>query len=126
MKSSAGQDGKPREYSGRLGGCASRLGVSRPSHETDIRPTIIRPRQSRPQAGRGRDEGEGLEMRSFANDRRLIQLKSAGLVKHDALANIKPSFENDTNIVAVPPQQSAFSNCVKIVECYVKVYRKQA
>ena len=69
---------------------------------------------------------EGLEMRSFANDRRLIQLKSAGLVKHDALANIKPSFENDTNIVAVPPQQSAFSNCVKIVECYVKVYRKQA
>jgi hypothetical protein len=44
----------------------------------------------------------------------------------DTLADIKPSFENDTNIVAIPPPESALSNRVIIVECDVEIYRKQA
>jgi hypothetical protein len=42
------------------------------------------------------------------------------------LADIKPSFEDDTDIVPTPPRQSAFSNCEKVVERDVEVYRKEA
>jgi hypothetical protein len=50
----------------------------------------------------------------------------ACLINRDTLANIEPSFENDTNIVPIPPEQSAFSNCEKVVERDVEVYRKKA
>jgi hypothetical protein len=50
----------------------------------------------------------------------------ACLINRDTLADIKPSFENDTNIVATPPPESALSNRVKIVERDVEIYRKQA
>ena len=39
----------------------------------------------------------------------------------DTLADIKPSFKDDTEIVPTPPRQSAFSNCEKVVERDVKV-----
>jgi hypothetical protein len=58
--------------------------------------------------------------------RNICNERSACLVEHNALTDIKPSFENETNIVAVPPHESAFSNCVKIVERDVEIYRKQA
>ena len=48
------------------------------------------------------------------------------LVSRDALGNINPSFERDANIVPIPPEQSAFSNCEKVVERDVEVYRKKA
>ena len=48
------------------------------------------------------------------------------LVSRDTLADINPTFENDTNIVPIPPEQSAFSNCEKVVERDVEVYRKKA
>jgi hypothetical protein len=48
------------------------------------------------------------------------------LVSRDPLADIKPSFEKDPNIVPMPPEQSAFSNCEKAIECDVEVYRKKA
>ena len=48
------------------------------------------------------------------------------LVSRDALGNINPAFENDANIVPIPPEQSAFSNCEKVVERDVEVYRKKA
>jgi hypothetical protein len=51
---------------------------------------------------------------------------TAFLVSRDTLADIKPSFENDTNIVPTPPEQSAFSNCEKVVERDVEMYRKKA
>ena len=38
----------------------------------------------------------------------------------------KPSLENDTNFVPMPPDKSAFSNCEKAVERDVEVYRKKA
>jgi hypothetical protein len=50
----------------------------------------------------------------------------ACLINRDTQADIKPSFENDTNIVAIPPHESALSNRVKIVERDVEIYRKQA
>jgi hypothetical protein len=50
----------------------------------------------------------------------------ACLVSRDTLADVKPSFEKDTNIVPTPPEQSAFSNCEKVVERGVEVYRKKA
>jgi hypothetical protein len=52
--------------------------------------------------------------------------RSACLVKRDTLADIKPSFENDTNIVLMPPEESAFSNREKVIERDVEVYRKKA
>jgi hypothetical protein len=52
--------------------------------------------------------------------------KSVRLIEHDTLANIKPSFKDDTNIVPTPPRESASSNCEKIVERDVEVYRKEA
>ena len=42
------------------------------------------------------------------------------------LADIKPSFKDDTNIVPTPPRESAFSDCEKVVERDVEVYRKEA
>jgi hypothetical protein len=55
-----------------------------------------------------------------------IASATACLVSRDTLADIKPSFEYDTNIVPTPPEQSAFSNCEKVVERGVEVYRKEA
>ena len=52
--------------------------------------------------------------------------KSVRLIEHDTLADIKPSFKDDTNIVPTPPRESASSNCEKIVERDVEVYRKEA
>jgi hypothetical protein len=34
----------------------------------------------------------------------------AWLIDRDTLADINPTFELDTEIVAIPPEQSAFSN----------------
>jgi hypothetical protein len=48
------------------------------------------------------------------------------LVNRDTLADIKPSFKDDTNIVTMPPRESASSNCEKVVERDVEVYRKKA
>ena len=56
----------------------------------------------------------------------ITAIASACLVNRDALADIKPSFKDDTDIVPTPPRQSAFSNCEKVVERDVEVYRKEA
>jgi hypothetical protein len=48
------------------------------------------------------------------------------LVAHNALADIKPSYENDTNIVPKPPREAAFSNSEKVVERNVEMYRNEA
>jgi hypothetical protein len=56
----------------------------------------------------------------------ITAIASPCLVNRDLLADIKPSFENDTNIVPIPPEQSAFSNCEKAVERDVEAYRKKA
>ena len=48
------------------------------------------------------------------------------LVSRDTLKDINPSFKSDTNIVPMPPEQSAFSNCEKIVERDEEVYGKKA
>jgi hypothetical protein len=56
----------------------------------------------------------------------ITAIASARLVNRDTLADIKPSFENDTNIVPMPPEEAAFSNCEKVVERDVEVYRKKA
>jgi hypothetical protein len=40
--------------------------------------------------------------------------------------DIKPSFKDDTNIVPTPPREPAFSDCEKVVERDVEVYRKEA
>jgi hypothetical protein len=56
----------------------------------------------------------------------ITAIASSCLVDRDTLADINPSFENDTNIVPIPPEQSAFSNCEKVVERDVEVYRKKA
>jgi hypothetical protein len=47
------------------------------------------------------------------------------LVEHATLAYIKPSFKDDTNIVAIPPLEPAFSNCEKVVKRDVEVDRKK-
>jgi hypothetical protein len=56
----------------------------------------------------------------------ITAIASPCLVNRDPLADINPSFENHTNIVAMPPEQSAFSNCEKVVERDVEAYRKKA
>jgi hypothetical protein len=56
----------------------------------------------------------------------ITAIAGACLVNRDALADIKPSFENDTKIVSMPPEEAAFSNCEKVVERDVEVYRKKA
>ncbi len=56
----------------------------------------------------------------------ITAIASSCLVNRDTLADINPSFEFDTNIVPIPPEQSAFSNCEKVVERDVEVYRKKA
>jgi hypothetical protein len=56
----------------------------------------------------------------------ITAIASSCLVNRDTLADINPSFENDTNIVPMPPEKSAFSNCEKVVERDVEVYRKKA
>jgi len=48
------------------------------------------------------------------------------LIEGDALADIKPSFKDGTNIVPMPPRELASSNCEKVVERDVEVYRKKA
>ena len=52
-------------------------------------------------------------------------IASSCLVSRDTLVDINPMFENDTNIVPMPPEQSAFSNCEKVIERDVEVYRKK-
>jgi hypothetical protein len=56
----------------------------------------------------------------------ITAIASTCLVNSDTLADIKPSFENDTNIVPMPPDEAAFSNCEKVVERDVEMYRKKA
>ena len=56
----------------------------------------------------------------------ITAIAGACFVNRDALADIKPSFKDDTNIVPIPPLESAFSNCEKVVERDVEVYRKEA
>jgi hypothetical protein len=56
----------------------------------------------------------------------ITAIANACLVNSDTLADIKPSFENDTNIVPVPPEEAAFSNGEKVVERDVEVCRKKA
>ena len=56
----------------------------------------------------------------------ITTIASACLVNRDTLADIKPSFENDTKIVSMPPEEAAFSNREKVVERNVEVYRKKA
>jgi hypothetical protein len=51
---------------------------------------------------------------------------SSRLVDRDTLADINPTFESDTHIVSMPPKQSAFSNCEKVVERDVEMYREKA
>src|SRR6476659_308144 len=53
-------------------------------------------------------------------------IASSCSVSRDTLADINPTFELDTNIVPIPPEQSAFSNCEKVVERDVEIYRQQA
>jgi hypothetical protein len=56
----------------------------------------------------------------------ITAIASPCLVNSDALADINPMFENDTNIVPMPPEQSAFSNGEKVVERDVEAYREKA
>ena len=53
-------------------------------------------------------------------------IDSSRLVSRKTLGDINPTFENDTHIVPMPPEQSAFSNCEKIVERDEEVYRNKA
>src|SRR4029078_12002491 len=52
--------------------------------------------------------------------------RSPCLIECDALADVKPAFKHDANIVPVPPRESAFSHCEKVVERDVERYRKKA
>ena len=56
----------------------------------------------------------------------ITAIGSSCLVSRDTLVDINPTFENDANIVPMPPDQSGFSNCEKVVERDVKVDRKKA
>ena len=56
----------------------------------------------------------------------ITAIASACLINRDTLADIKPSFENDTNIVLPPPREPTSSNSEKVVERDVEVYRKEA
>jgi len=42
------------------------------------------------------------------------------------LIDVKPSFDNDANIVPIPPREAAFSNCKKVIERDVELHRKNA
>jgi hypothetical protein len=53
----------------------------------------------------------------------ITSLTSACLIARDTLADIKPSFENDPNIVPPPPHEPTFADCMKSVERDVEVYR---
>jgi hypothetical protein len=56
----------------------------------------------------------------------ITAIASSCLVNRNTLADIKPSFEKDTNIVLPPPRQPTSSNSEKVVERDVEVYRKKA
>ena len=56
----------------------------------------------------------------------ITAIASSCLVIRDTLGDINPAFESDANIVPMPPEQSAFSNCEKVVECDEEAYRKKA
>ena len=56
----------------------------------------------------------------------ITAIAGACLINRDTLADIKPSFENDTKIVSMPPEEGVFSICEKVVERDVEVYRKKA
>ena len=56
----------------------------------------------------------------------ITAIASACLVNRDTMGDIKPSFENDTKIVPISPRETAFSNCEKVVERDVEMYRKKA
>ncbi len=43
----------------------------------------------------------------------------------DTLADIKPPFKDDTDIVSPSPHEPTFCNCKKAVEGDVEVYRKE-
>ena len=47
------------------------------------------------------------------------------MVISDALGDVNPAFESYAYIVPMPPEQSAFSNCEKVVECDEEAYRKK-
>ena len=51
---------------------------------------------------------------------------SSCLVNRDTLVDINPTFESDTKFVPTPPEQSAFSNCEKVVKRDVEVNREKA
>ena len=55
----------------------------------------------------------------------ITSLTGACLITRDTLADIKPSFELDTNIVPPPPHEPTFANCLKSVERDVEFYRKK-
>jgi hypothetical protein len=48
------------------------------------------------------------------------------LVELDTLMDIKPSFENDSNVVPPPPNETTFANCEKVVERDVEMDRKKS
>ena len=56
----------------------------------------------------------------------ITAIASTRLVNSDTLADIKPSFENNTDIVPMPPEEAAFSDCEKVVERDVEMYRNKA
>ncbi|MHC2292409.1 hypothetical protein [Bradyrhizobium barranii] len=46
----------------------------------------------------------------------IADFTSAYLIKRDTLADIKPSFKEDTDIVPPSPHEPAFCNCKKAVK----------
>jgi hypothetical protein len=46
--------------------------------------------------------------------------------KGNTLIGIDPSFEYDTNVVSVPPNEAAFANCEKVVKRNVEDFRKKS
>ncbi|MEY9528192.1 hypothetical protein ABIF70_009333 [Bradyrhizobium japonicum] len=55
----------------------------------------------------------------------IADFTSAYLIKRDTLADIKPSFKEDTDIVPPSPHEPAFCNCKKAVKRDVEVYWKK-
>ena len=53
-------------------------------------------------------------------------IASSSLVSRNTLGDIDPAFENDANIVPIPPEQSTLSNREKVIERDEEVYRKKA
>jgi hypothetical protein len=47
------------------------------------------------------------------------------LIQHDGLVAIEPGFKDDADVVPVPLREPTFSNCEKIVERDVEIYRKE-